>query len=436
MYISATQKLRQTNVMERTSTQWEITHIREQVENRILDFSPDYQRNYVWTQRQQVYLIDSILKNFPLPKIFARQSFDENAEVTYEIIDGQQRLTTILKFLNNEFAIMKKRHPKPDTLDDTLDGMFFEDLPLDLKINFKKYSLSVDIITANREETVDMFTRLNLISSTLKDQELLNAQFDGDFKQLVYSLAEEFVDSLVENKIVTASSVKRMADARLVSSYTITILKRGVLDKAKEFKHYYESYDIDWDEDDQLRVKKEFRKVYNLVSEEIFLNEIKTTPYKSQASFYTLFEYFHYKLFVMNSSLTSENYSAIREQLKWLSRDIRIDGKGDGKLWYDVSIQGGDTLTSREKRKEILKKYLDPFFNERDRRRSFSESDRISMWNLSEDKSCGICGESISSYDDMDLDHIEPYSTGGQTTLLNARLTHASCNRSRGNKKI
>lgn len=422
--------------MERTSTQWEITHVREQVENRILDFSPDYQRNYVWTQKQQVYLIDSILKNFPLPKIFARQSFDENADVTYEIIDGQQRLTTILKFLNNEFPILKKRHPKPDTLGDDLDGMYFKDLPLELKRNFKKYALSVDIITANREETVDMFTRLNLITSTLKDQELLNAQFDGDFKQLVYSISEEYVDSLVENKIVTASSVKRMADARLISFYVITILKRGLLDKAKEFKQFYEAYDVDWEEDDQLKVRREFRKIYNLVIEEIFQNEIKTTSYKAQASFYSVFEYFHYKIFVMNNHLSSENYSAIREQLLWLAENIKQDGTGDGKLWYDVSIQGGETLSSREKRKEILKKYLDPFFDERDRRRSFSESDRITMWNSSHQKICGICEEVISSFDDMDLDHIKPYSIGGQTTLNNARLTHASCNRSRGNRSI
>lgn len=419
--------------MERTATQWEVTHVREQVENKILDFSPDYQRNYVWNQKQQVYLIDSILKNYPLPKIFARQSFDENADVSYEIIDGQQRLTTILNFLNNEFPLSRKRHPKPESFDDSLEGMFFSDLPLEHKKNFKKYALAVDIITADREETVDMFTRLNLITSTLKEQELLNAQFDGDFKRFIYGLAEDYVDSFVENKLLSALSVKRMADAQMMTSFIITIMKGGPTDKRKEFKHYYTNFDLDWDEDHQSTIKRQFNKVYNLIIDEVFQNEIKTTPFNSQASFYSLFEYFHYRLFVMNSYLNSSNYPSIREQLLWLAQDISVEGEGDGKKWYDYSVQGGDTLNSRERRKEILKKYLDHFFDEKDRRRVFSEEERQVSWHRSKDKICGICGSVISSFEEMDLDHIVPYSKGGQTTLKNARISHKGCNRSRGN---
>ena len=99
--------------MKRNSTNWNVEHVEKLKRFDEIDFNPKYQRNYVWNDKQKVYLIDSILNDYPLPKVFARSVTNDDGTSFYEIIDGQQRLKTIILFINNEFSLSKKKHPKP-----------------------------------------------------------------------------------------------------------------------------------------------------------------------------------------------------------------------------------------------------------------------------------------------------------------------------------
>lgn len=415
------------------SVNWTINHVKELDTLGLIDYSPEFQRNYVWSDKQKVYLLDSILNCFAIPKIFVRQVLgSDQTSNTYEIIDGQQRLTTILKFIKNEFPLLKKKHPKPEFFDPQYDGKYFSDLNVDDKRQILNFTLSIDLVEGTYKEITEMFLRLNLSNTTLNKQEILNSQYFGDFKTLVVDLANDYLDDFVESKIITASSAKRMQDAFFVSQCLLSQMY-GITDKSKKIEDTYKNYD-DWDKDEIEKYKLEFSKIYKLITQNIFSNEINSTPYKSLNGYISLHEYFHSMIYKENKSLNRNYYESVRRALDWLATEIRSDGYGDGKKWYDVSIQGGDTLQSRNRRKEILSSILEDYFNQKDPRRSFSDKERVIAWSAKEKKICGICGKIIDDYKDYDLDHIIPYEKGGATDLFNSQLTHKSCNRSKGMK--
>jgi|GEM_PF-4723321 len=404
--------------MQITNTTWTIQYIKENHFLGIINYQPDFQRRSVWSEKQKVYLIDTLLNDFSIPKVYVRQIYDEQRGGNiYEIIDGQQRLTTIMAFLNGEFKLSKKRHPKPEYFDYNLEDKYFHDLSIDQKKKIINYTISVDLVEGTKEEITEMFLRLNLSNTSLNSLEIINSQYFGDFKAAVSTLSEEFIEKFVENKILSASSIKRMGDMSLVSSCLVFQLY-GITDKQKKIETAFKDYDS-WDEDSMDTSKREFRKIFNLISETLFESELRTTKFNSLNGFLSLFEFFHDYLCKRNFSLQKEQFENVRETLYWFQLNIKQDGIGVGKEWFDCTQQGGDTLNSRHKRKEILESLLRDFFNKKDLRRSFSKDERKIAWNSS-DRRCQNpkCNKLINSFEEFDLDHIIPFDRGGTNEFI------------------
>lgn len=90
------------------SKTYEINDLIQWYENQELNISPKYQRNPVWDNSAKSFLIDTILRNYPMPPIFISQTFNLSERKTKrEVIDGQQRSRAILGFYNNEFPVLK-----------------------------------------------------------------------------------------------------------------------------------------------------------------------------------------------------------------------------------------------------------------------------------------------------------------------------------------
>jgi uncharacterized protein with ParB-like and HNH nuclease domain len=103
------------------STQMSIGDIRDLTNSHRLELRPDFQRQEVWAVAAKVMLIDSILKNIPMPKFYLLR--DIRGEATFRaVIDGQQRLRSILGFIDNEFAL---KSPPCET---HLHNKYFQDL--------------------------------------------------------------------------------------------------------------------------------------------------------------------------------------------------------------------------------------------------------------------------------------------------------------------
>ena len=175
---------------------------RMMVENE-LNLQPDYQREFVWNNRTMSKFIESLLLSIPIPTIFLA----ENKDDTFEVIDGQQRLTTLFAFMKSDRVVEEVK--LSDSLKNvntlTLNGLEtltkynkkkFEDLEDGLKRKFNNVSLPVVIIKKDSTEDIkyDIFSRINSGSVKLNSQELLNVMYRGP---LIKKLNEVALDDKV-----------------------------------------------------------------------------------------------------------------------------------------------------------------------------------------------------------------------------------------------
>lgn len=94
--------------MKYSNLEWTIGELINLIESQKINLRPPYQRNFIWSSKDQKLLIDSIRKGYPLPNFFILKNKDN----TFEMVDGQQRAITIYKFIKNEFRDSSKRYYK------------------------------------------------------------------------------------------------------------------------------------------------------------------------------------------------------------------------------------------------------------------------------------------------------------------------------------
>lgn len=149
-------------------------------------FIPDYQRDLVWTKAQQCRFIESLLLNLPVPYIYVSDVQDGDNEGLLEIVDGSQRIRTIVNFLENKLILKKLK------LLTSLDGFKFSDLSTVRQMRFKRKTLRViELIAMDEESRRELFDRLNTGGSHLTDIEKRFGSRDGGFLQLVKELAAD-----------------------------------------------------------------------------------------------------------------------------------------------------------------------------------------------------------------------------------------------------
>lgn len=203
-------------IFERKPIKW----LYDQLRTEHLFIDNTFQRKFVWTEKNQVQLIESILTGYPIPEIYVweRDTKPQTGETKYSVIDGQQRLTAIFNFLNDSFSLKTSLIENKDA---EYKDKLFSELTDDSKSSFWKYPFAVRIVrvTVSREGIVEMFLRLNKTSLSLNPQELRNAEFQGKFLKLSQELSGN--DFWIQYKIFNQHNVRRMLDIQFVSSILI-----------------------------------------------------------------------------------------------------------------------------------------------------------------------------------------------------------------------
>ncbi len=192
---------------------YSVQDIVNKIETEDIDLNPDYQRNYVWLandseQHKCSRLIESLLLNIPIPVIY----FAEQAEtLTYEVIDGQQRLFTLYRFLKDEFPL-KGLEIRDDVNDKTYSELSQKD-----RDEIRKRSIRAIVILNESDEEVkyEVFERLNLGSIQLTPQEIRNNTLRGPFNDLLKELANRPLFKKMLN-LRLKSDQKNMAHEELV----------------------------------------------------------------------------------------------------------------------------------------------------------------------------------------------------------------------------
>jgi hypothetical protein len=207
--------------MQRRPTTQDISWFLDLNSTEQLQLNPAYQRRSVWTLKDRKFFLDTIFKGYPCPAIFLHKRIGDSGRSIYDVVDGKQRLETILMFANNRVAIDSQF---PDA---RLAGKKWHDLGDTERRIFWNYVLPVEQLDFVADETGSVdeaFDRLNRNSRKLESQELRHARFDGWFATIVETESQEPFWRAIG--VVTNARFRRMKDTQFLSELFLVLIER------------------------------------------------------------------------------------------------------------------------------------------------------------------------------------------------------------------
>jgi hypothetical protein len=242
-----------------------------------LDLSPAFQRRPVWRVDQASYLIDTILSGLPFPEIYVRASTTPDGKTSYEVVDGQQRIRSILDFSRDDLVL------EGSDVSATLVGKSFSDLSDREKTAFWNYDVVTrDLYEATDGDIRDLFRRLNIGAVTLNDQELRHAKYTGEFIKAVEKLADD--EWWTDMRVVNVRQVRRMEDVEYISELMVALMA-GPQDKKSTLDSFYEDFEVAFPDRDVWMHR--FQQTRDLLESILDPSEIRSWSGKSD--FYSLF---------------------------------------------------------------------------------------------------------------------------------------------------
>ena len=139
-----------------------------------LNMKPPFQRNPVWLEPQKAYLIDTILRGYPVPELYLQTSVTGQGAEQHIIVDGQQRVRACLEFINNGFTLGDES--------EKYAGLSFDELDEDVKKQIFQYKFVIRLLPELGDAEIrEIFGRLNRNNMALNRQELRKATYWGEF---------------------------------------------------------------------------------------------------------------------------------------------------------------------------------------------------------------------------------------------------------------
>lgn len=233
-----------------TKTVYTIAQFLDWQRSRILELKPIFQRREVWKAPAKSQFIDSIVRGYTIPIIFLRQVQDlKTLKMTMEVVDGQQRLRTLLAFLApstlSDYDESKDKFTVREDHNDVIAGKSFSQLPDSVKQDIMDYELSTHVFpsTVGDDVVFRIFARLNSTGLRLTKQEIRNAEYHGFFKSMVYDLAFQYLHLWRQWKLFSDDAIARMDEAEAVSEYLLLMLHGITAKKQEAISAYYREYD-------------------------------------------------------------------------------------------------------------------------------------------------------------------------------------------------
>jgi len=355
-----------------------------------LTIQPEYQRNYIYASdggKREMAVIESVLKGYPIGLIYFNKINDSNLEV----LDGQQRITSLGRFVNDKFAIK----------DENDMGQYFGGMAKDKKDKILETKLLIYECEGTESQIKEWFKTINIAGVPLVPQELLNAIYSGPFVTLG---KEEFSNSQNANIQKWSAYIKGSANRQAFFERALDWASKGNIDdymsihrndkNINELKKYFNSV-IDW-----------ISSVFTDVESEMCGLE-----------WGRLYEQYHKKAY----------------DSKKISAEVR-------KLYGDPYIKNHKGVFEFVLGGSADTKLLEV--------RIFDEATKKSVYTTQtataekkEKSNCSHCAighdankSKIWSFAEMDADHVAAWSKGGATSIKNCEMLCKTHNRAKGNR--
>lgn len=327
----------------------EIKKIYDDFQNDKLIVDQSYQRRKVWLEQDKVRLIETILLGLIIPEVFFWPAEIDPAtgESLTHIVDGQQRINSIVEFISNKFKLSEKylMNQEIKTLFGNCDWL---DLPNEAKSLIWTYKLSVVDIDrqCSKEDIKNMFFRLNLTNYNLNNQEKRKSK-ESYFGDMAETLAEH--DFWKLHKVFSAADGRRMNDILYCCSIYILAIE-GIVDQTndKKINDYYDDYKDSFDNDGSITNK--ITLAMNIIN--CFTTEKTYQFISKKAQIYTLFS-FVFNMIDKNWGFKIDNEKTILDNEIFNKFELFVIAYNNFKNEYDLSFD--DSLTNKVY--EDLKRY-------------------------------------------------------------------------------
>jgi hypothetical protein len=354
-----------------------------------LTIQPEYQRNYIYAEdggKREQAVIYSLLKGYPLGLIY----FNKVAADKFEVLDGQQRITSIGRFVTNKFAIMDDGNPK-----------YFDSLPTDQQARIWASKLLIYECEGTESEIKQWFETINIAGIPLNAQELLNAIFSGPFVTLAKA---EFSNSQNANIQKWSAYIKGSANRQEFLERALDWVSKGNIggymsvhrthDNINELKNYFKSV-IDW-------VSSVFREVEK---------EMQGQEWGR------LYEKYHSK---------SYDPAKVTTEVKRLYGDPYVKNRRGVFEYILGGLQDSKLLHVRVFEDDIKK----PVYAKQTKAAEAKST-----------SNCPLCAighsankSKIWKFAEMDADHVAAWSNGGGSSAKNCEMLCITHNRAKGNR--
>lgn len=408
----------------------------EHFEKGLVVPNPEYQRGLQWDTNQMRSLIDSLFRKYPLPPIFLHErSFEglrgQSRSLKYEIVDGQQRIRSLLGFRNNDYQLLETsdKHLKiPNSLRQApapWQGCTYNTLPLELRRAFDNHDLHVYLITAvnSDDEIRDLFIRLQA-GKPLTPQQVRDA-WPGPVGPYVEKLAgkltrvpclrlfekvdrrgikeEEAVDERVNHRVICAQLLLLFLE-RSRHAENFCPVSSKYLDQL-----YHENTELP--EPTTQRFERLLKQTEEVVEH---LIEISKQEKVRKLELMAIFCLLHDMSYLNNIRMENAHYRKVAQLVKDLPKS------GGGKSTSLRAIQSAANGLSQLARNEP------EMMIRLDDRREFSDDQKREI-KVRQKNLCGVCGKPVEQGDSEYDHHPVSWARGGPTEVSNGRLVHTRC---------
>ncbi len=337
-----------------------------------LNIRPAYQREFIYKGEQRAEVVRTILKGFPLNTIY----WSVTADGDYELLDGQQRIMSACTYISGDYSVKSKSLPNPNA------PYWYQNLPADVQQRIKDYEFTVYVCSGSESEKLEWFEVINIAGETLTKQELRNAIYAGPW---LTDAKKDFSSRTARAEMKGRDYLRGKRDRQ---EFLETALKWISDRDGCEITDYMSAHQHNTNARDLWLY---FSAVIDW-ADEMFPFTDKDKKGLPWGIYYNRYH---------------DSFNPDPEELREEYRKCMEDYDVTNKPGIYAYLLSGDTKTLNIRQ-----------FEDKDKKTAFARCGG----------KCAKCGK-VFEFDQMEADHITPWSKGGHTEISNLQMLCRECNR-------